>query len=150
MHEKAIQYVTKGITKTPKGVGFLMKMVEIFGNTKIGQWYMSYDSFKINSTEMPDIGEVVYTPGHSDDSVSLVMEVGDSKKTKIAFVGDLFRRPQWITHIGIGVNAYFCDEPDEQKKSVKTLIDKGVELFIPSHGTPIRRKEVMELFKIKD
>jgi len=71
-------------------------------------------------------GEIVETPGHSDDSVSLVLDSGD------AFIGDL-PSPDFTT--------------DETRAAVhaswKKLIDLNVRWFYHSHTDPIPVQKVM-------
>lgn len=62
-------------------------------------------------------GEIVPTPGHSDDSISLILN-------NIAFIGDL---PQYDL-----VEAYFDPTITE---SWKRLMDRGVSYVYPAHGT---------------
>ncbi len=71
-------------------------------------------------------GEVLETPGHSDDSVSLVLDSG------LCFVGDL-HPPQFA--------------PDEAAAAVsraswQKLLDHGARMFYPAHGEPFRASVV--------
>jgi glyoxylase-like metal-dependent hydrolase (beta-lactamase superfamily II) len=63
-------------------------------------------------------GEVVATPGHSDDSVSLVLDSGP------AFVGDLH------------LPAFAPDEAAARlwRACWQTLLDRGAQVFYPAHG----------------
>ncbi len=65
-------------------------------------------------------GEVLETPGHSDDSVSLVLDSG------LCFVGDL-HLPQ-----------YASDETAAalSRASWRKLLDHGAKMFYPAHGEP--------------
>jgi glyoxylase-like metal-dependent hydrolase (beta-lactamase superfamily II) len=65
-------------------------------------------------------GQLVHTPGHSDDSVSLVLDSGE------AFTGDL----TWPAMIGPG-NA------DVVMASWRALRDCGATTVYPGHG-PVR------------
>lgn len=63
-------------------------------------------------------GEIVPTPGHSEDSVSLVLDTG------LAFIGDL--EPEWQS------------TPDEgaTRQSWARLRALGVRMVYPAHGGP--------------
>jgi ribonuclease/clavin/mitogillin len=65
-------------------------------------------------------GEIVHTPGHSDDSVSLVLDNG------FAFTGDL-THPQMVANEDAAVVA----------RSWQTLRDHGATAVYPGHG-PVR------------
>ncbi len=78
-------------------------------------------------------GEVIETPGHSADSVSLVLDSGR------AFIGDLspfpsidpVRDAQWAA-------------------SWKTLIDRGVQLFYPAHADPMPVERIKQILSGSD
>jgi len=65
-------------------------------------------------------GEIVATPGHSADSISLLLDSGES------FTGDLYAE-------------YLLTEKDfEQKQSWQKLKQLGVKEAFPSHGQPYK------------
>jgi ribonuclease/clavin/mitogillin len=75
-------------------------------------------------------GEIVATPGHSDDSVSLVLDSG------MAFIGDL-HRPDFV-----------LDEARQATwMSWKKLISLNVKIVYPAHGNPFRMQDVQSSFE---
>jgi ribonuclease/clavin/mitogillin len=64
-------------------------------------------------------GEIVHTPGHSDDSVSLVLDVG------CAFTGDLTMESMVAT-----------EDKDVVARSWQNLRDRGVTTIYAGHGSP--------------
>lgn len=70
-------------------------------------------------------GEIVPTPGHSPDSVSLVLDSG------MAFVGDL--------HLPSMVGA---ESLSETRASWQKLIEKNAQMIFPAHGIHFRLKAV--------
>ena len=73
-------------------------------------------------------GRVVYTPGHSPGSVSIVLDTGE------AFVGDLAmnslpltRRPSL---------PIFAEDIEMVKESWKKLVSLGIRTIFPAHGRP--------------
>lgn len=70
-------------------------------------------------------GEIVSTPGHSPDSVSLVLDSG------MAFVGDL-HLPDMVGEESLA----------ETRASWKKLAELKAELIYPAHGNPFRLKAV--------
>jgi ribonuclease/clavin/mitogillin len=69
-------------------------------------------------------GQFVHTPGHSDDSVSLLLESGE------VFTGDL-THPQLITE----------EEAEVTLKSWRTLKELGATTVYAGHG-PVRPLQV--------
>lgn len=63
-------------------------------------------------------GELIHTPGHSDDSVSLLVDDG------CVFTGDL-------THPALAT----ADDADIVARSWQTLRDRGASTVYPGHGT---------------
>lgn len=64
-------------------------------------------------------GEILHTPGHSDDSVSLVLDIG------CAFTGDLTLEAMVAT-----------EDPDVVARSWQLLRDRGVTTIYAGHGNP--------------
>ncbi len=73
-------------------------------------------------------GKIVFTPGHSFGSVSVVLDSGD------AFVGDMAMNALPMT---IRPNLpIFAEDVPQLKQSWKKLIEMGVKTIHPSHGKP--------------
>jgi ribonuclease/clavin/mitogillin len=66
-------------------------------------------------------GEILHTPGHSDDSVSLLLDDGS------VFTGDL-TAPQYIG----------LEDPEVVQESWRLLCERGATRVYPGHG-PVRR-----------
>jgi glyoxylase-like metal-dependent hydrolase (beta-lactamase superfamily II) len=64
-------------------------------------------------------GEILHTPGHSDDSVTLVLDIG------CAFTGDLTL--EWMVA---------KEDPAVVKRSWQLLRDRGVTTIYAGHGAP--------------
>jgi ribonuclease/clavin/mitogillin len=75
-------------------------------------------------------GEILETPGHSDDSVSLLLASGD------AFTGDL-TRPDWATP----------ESADAVAASWRDLLSRGAVRIWPGHGGPIAAGVIAELLR---
>ena len=73
-------------------------------------------------------GRVVYTPGHSSGSVSVLLDTGE------AFVGDLA-----INKFPLCISPrlpIFAEDPSEVISSWKKLIKQGASIIYPAHGKP--------------
>ena len=82
-------------------------------------------------------GRVLYTPGHSSGSMSLLLDTGD------AFVGDLAANglPQ---RIGPGMSV-FAEDISAVKRSWRLLLDRGAKWIYPGHGNPFRADALAKL-----
>jgi len=73
-------------------------------------------------------GQVIYTPGHTPGSVSVLLETGD------AFVGDLAMNG-FPLRLSPGL-PIFAENLAQVKESWRTLLDAGAEMVYPGHGKP--------------
>ncbi len=89
---------------------------------------MVLDDEEFSLTEYGIPGKIIYTPGHSRGSVSILLESGD------AFVGDLAMSgfPLRFTP-GLPILA---DDITEVRRSWEVLLDKGAKTVYPAHGKP--------------
>ena len=71
-------------------------------------------------------GKVVFTPGHSPGSISVVLDTGE------AFVGDMaMNGPPLTLSPSLPI---FAEDISAVKTSWKKLIDKGANKVYPAHG----------------
>ena len=80
-------------------------------------------------------GQFVHTPGHSDDSISLVLDTGE------AFIGDLPvpnivgpASPRSSSSLTVALPGYPTDDNPAIRQSYATLKSLGVTTLYPSHG----------------
>jgi hydroxyacylglutathione hydrolase len=73
-------------------------------------------------------GKIMYTPGHTMGSVSVLLETGE------AFVGCLaHNNPPFRLKPGLPI---FAEDIDKVKESWKSLISQGAKMIYPGHGNP--------------
>lgn len=87
-------------------------------------------------------GKIVPTPGHSDGSISIVLDSG------IAFIGDLAMNGLPL-RLGAG-EPIFGENIDQVYHSWKKLINLGVTDLYPSHGSPFKIKVFKNKLRKKD
>ena len=76
-------------------------------------------------------GEVIYTPGHTQGSVSVLLKSG------AAFVGDLAMSARFMRLTpGIPI---FAEDLELVKNSWGKLVDSGAKRVFPAHGKPFER-----------
>jgi hydroxyacylglutathione hydrolase len=82
-------------------------------------------------------GKILYTPGHSMGSMSLLLDTGD------AFVGDSAMNALPM-RIGPGLPA-FAEDINAAKESFRLLLSRGARHIYPAHGKPFK-SELLERF----
>ena len=83
-------------------------------------------------------GKVVYTPGHTAGSISVLLSSGE------AIVGDLLMGG-WLGGMfrsGQPGYPYYADDVGQIRTSVKTLLDLGATRFFVGHGGPLEAERV--------
>lgn len=79
-------------------------------------------------------GKILYTPGHTDGSISLLLDSGEAFVGCLAHNGFPFRRKPNLP--------IFADNVEKIKKSWKMIIEKGAKTIYPAHGNPFRVEEI--------
>ena len=80
-------------------------------------------------------GKILHTPGHSRDSISVILSDGS------AFVGDVAMNFLHIT--GIGHRPIFIENINTVYESWQKLIEQGAKVIYPSHGKPFSARELI-------
>ena len=87
----------------------------------IGNEGLSLDEYGIS-------GKVIYTPGHSSGSISVLLETGE------AFVGDMAMNALPLRlRPGLPI---FAEDLMKLKESWRLLLDQGAKMIYPAHGEP--------------
>ena len=149
IHKDGIYYVKKGITYTKelKQFNVFLKLLDKILSPFIQQNYspislnendiiVTEDNFDIyNLTGIK--GKIIFTPGHSRDSISLLLWNGD------AFIGDAAMNMLKI--FGQKYRPIEAENYGEVYKSWEKLIRYGAKKIFPSHGKyfPIEKLEII-------
>ena len=84
-------------------------------------------------------GRIVYTPGHTSGSVSVLLESGD------AFVGCLAHNNlPFRLKPGLPI---FADDIEEVKRNWKRVIERGAKTIYPAHGDPFPVEIIKKILK---
>ncbi len=75
-------------------------------------------------------GKIIATPGHTHDSISLILENGK------CFTGDLCSNNPWFVLMGLGRNPPLTIGRDYVLKSWEKLTINKVKIICPAHGKP--------------
>lgn len=98
----------------------------------------SKDKFNLNQYGID--GEVISTPGHTEGSISVVIEndkavVGDLISSGILLGG--------IIRTKTAKRPPFEENPLQVSQELQSIADKGVKTFFMGHGGPLPQKEVL-------
>jgi hydroxyacylglutathione hydrolase len=144
MHEPDKEWLEKSLNQLPPGV-------TNWGKVLMGLMSRYMRSAKLTPTKV-DItlqdadfslipygipGKVIYTPGHTQGSVSVLLENGDT------FVGDLM-----MNSMPFGFKPclpIFAEDPKKVKESCRLLLDMGAKKFYPGHGNTFSSDVVRKL-----
>jgi len=135
LHHKDMHFLNEDHPSQPPGFTLWGKM--IIAGLKLYTSNMHIPSFKVDIIAADDEislaeygipGKVVYTPGHSWGSVSVLLDSGQ------AFVGDL-AMSMFPMRLSPGL-PIFGDDIQVIKKSWRKLLDMGAKVVYPAHGKP--------------
>lgn len=150
VHEKQISYLETGVTNDRYirqynwGLWLIDKLTKPFVKYKYPP--ISIDNSDIiidtdtNDSMLRSIGvsgKIISTPGHSSDSISVLLDSGT------AYVGDLAMNMSSMKLIGKIPFPIEAEDFEQVKLSLKRLINFGGIRFYPSHGDIIF-KEMIE------
>ena len=150
VHKNQIPYLERGVTNTVdiKQYNRVLRLIDRFTKPFIKYNYPpitinNYDTIMsddINDNILRNIGvegKIVSTPGHSNDSVSILLDNGT------AYVGDLAMNIKSMKRMSGMPLPIEAEDFEQVKFSIKNLIHLGSNLFYPSHGEVIT-KEMIE------
>ena len=135
MHQKDMHFLDETHPSQPPGFTLWGKVIIAF--LKLYSRFIRIPAFEVDIVvgdedfslvEYGIPGKVVYTPGHSWGSVSVLLESGE------AFVGDLAMN-MFPLRLTPGLPP-FGDDMQIVKKSWQKLLDMGIKTVYPAHGEP--------------
>lgn len=143
VHRSEAAYLKSGFTPLPEGTLAPTKVVSKLGNkffSKLGEYAAVIPDIEIDQEyiiENAPLLKIIHTPGHSEGSVSLLVE------NEYALSGDT------VFNIWRGrVFPPFADDVPALLNSWKKLLDSGCHTFLPGHGVPATRLQLeREYFK---
>ena len=84
-------------------------------------------------------GKILYTPGHSKDSISIVLSDGS------AFVGDAAMN--FLKFCDLKFRPIYIDDMDEVLLSWEKMIKEGAKVLYPAHGKPFTIIDLQKVMK---
>lgn len=144
IHEKDRENLEKGIFHWPEGVTPWGKMsralfkpfMKIKGAFPAVKADIVLDDNGLSLKEYGVPGKIVYTPGHTFGSISVLLETGD------AFVGCLAQnKAPFVLKPKLPI---YAKDIDLLKKSWKTVIDMGAKTIYPGHGKSFPIEKILK------
>lgn len=135
IHRRDKDWLESGAAAVPSGVTawgrFMASVLEVFSplshfpqskaDVILGDEGLSLAEYGIP-------GKVIYTPGHTHGSVSVLLDTGD------AFVGDLAMNGVPL-RLGPGL-PIFAEDLQAVRENWRRLLDQGAKTIYPAHGKP--------------
>jgi glyoxylase-like metal-dependent hydrolase (beta-lactamase superfamily II) len=131
IHKNEDMYLSKGVT-TPVEIRSLFPklLMKFMKNPKIEPFHADIiikDNDIIDLKPYGAAGKIIYTPGHTDGSISVLLDSGH------AVVGDLYRAKKANKETNVKYPFIYRDL-DAIRVSIRKLIDHGGKQFYNAHG----------------
>jgi glyoxylase-like metal-dependent hydrolase (beta-lactamase superfamily II) len=126
--ENSLKPMPPGVTTWGHILGTIIGMFMPFIHIPGAHVDMVLEDEELSLEEYGIPGKVIYTPGHSYGSVSVLLETGD------AFVGDLaMNKFPLCLSPGLPI---FAEDWQKVEESWKFLLEQGAKTIYPAHGEP--------------
>jgi glyoxylase-like metal-dependent hydrolase (beta-lactamase superfamily II) len=143
MHQREKHWLESSLKPMPPGVttwghifGGIVKVFLPFIRIPATDVDVVLGDEEVSLAEYGIPGKVVYTPGHSSGSVSVLLETGE------AFVGDMAMN-KFPLRLSPGL-PIFAEDWQQLMESWKQLLDQGAKTIYPSHGEPFPAEIIRE------
>ena len=83
--------------------------------------------------------QILFTPGHTPDSMSLLMADGT------AFVGDACMN--YLRFLGSDYRPIFSIDEQQMYQSIKRLLERGATTIVPAHGSAFSANNLHDMLK---
>lgn len=142
VHSSAYPFLKSGFSRIPEAQGGYGRLLTALFS-RLPEPRLSFPPYRaeLSFEDRFDLspygfeGEVLHTPGHSCDSVSMVLDEGS------CFCGDTcFNMPPFLRRT---VFPPLADDIQELYESVVRLAESGCERFYPGHGPAFSKKKLL-------
>jgi glyoxylase-like metal-dependent hydrolase (beta-lactamase superfamily II) len=154
VHKEQLPYLKAGFTdyKKLKQYNKLLWIIDRISRPFIKYQYRPIDfdaADVIVDSDIDDVslrnigvqGKIVLTPGHSHDSISVLLDNGN------AYIGDLAMNMNSMKLLGKAPFPIEAEDYLQVNQSLRKLVNLGVTLFYPSHGEVITQEKIVETVK---
>ena len=154
VHKEQLPYLKAGFTdyKKLKQYNKLLWIIDRISRPFIKYQYRPIDfdaADVIVDSDIDDVslrnigvqGKIVLTPGHSHDSISVLLDNGN------AYIGDLAMNMNSMKLLGKAPFPIEAEDYLQVNQSLRKLVNLGVTLFYPSHGEVVTQEKIVETVK---
>ena len=143
-HEQADALLKSGKNDTSRGGGYVNGFVKFIAGVKMRfdpNWTLSFPPFTLRESDIllagddnqvlrqiGIAGQILYTPGHCIDHISIVLDSGE------AFCGD--SAANFPALAGTHYTTVFMTDMDVAYRSWQKMLDAGAQEIYPAHGSP--------------
>ncbi|WP_253823110.1 MBL fold metallo-hydrolase [Acidianus sp. RZ1] len=129
VHPNGLKYVKEGKARKPIPRSVPTKIFFLFGKAMIEKELPGLQNVKsIDEVDLPDWIEIIYTPGHTDDSISILL-----KESREILVGDLLQG----SNNGLKYPSIY-EDASSLYKSVDSVKQLKPNMVYVSHGKSSR------------
>jgi glyoxylase-like metal-dependent hydrolase (beta-lactamase superfamily II) len=143
-HEQVGTLLKSGKNDKTRGGGYINGFIKLVADLKMRldpHWTLTFPSFTLRENDillsgddnqllrqLGIAGEILYTPGHCVDHISIVLDNGE------AFCGD--SAANFLLWAGTRYCTVFMTDMDEAYRSWQKMLNAGAQVIYPSHGQP--------------
>ena len=143
-HEQARVLLESGKNDRSRGGGYINGFIKFAAGIKMRLnpgWTLTFSPFTLRESdillagdhnqilrELGIAGQILYTPEHCIDHLSIVLDNGE------AFCGDL--AANFLLWAGTHYCTVFMTDMDETYRSWQKMLDTGAQVIHPAHGRP--------------
>lgn len=151
-HEKAGELLKTGANDKSRGGGYVNSFVRYIADAKMRLdplWTLTFPPFDMRPSDLliggddyaslrrfGVAGKLLYTPGHSIDHLTVVLDTGE------VFCGDAAASFPLIA--GIKYCTVFMTNMEDAYRSWQKILDEGARVIYPAHGKPFPARKLVE------
>lgn len=143
-HEQACALLKSGKNDKAHGGGYVNGFIKLVAGLKMRfepRWTLTFPPFTLRENDvllagdnneilrqLGVAGQILYTPGHTIDHISIVLDSGD------VFCGDA--AASFLLWAGTSYCTVFMTDMDHAYRSWQRMLDAGAQTIYPAHGRP--------------
>ncbi len=151
-HENAKELLQNGVNDKSRGGGYINRFIKVVANIKMRfdpHWTLTFPPFMLRNEDIlvkddDDLllrrlvvdGQILYTPGHCIDHLSIVMDSGE------AFCGDA--ASSFLLWAGLQYCTLFMTDMTASYQSWQKMLEYGAKVIYPAHGKPFPAEKLQQ------
>lgn len=144
VHEQAAPLLKSGRNDKTHGGGYVNRFIKLVAGLKMRfdpRWTLTFPPFLLRDgdillngddnrllRQLGIAGHILYTPGHSIDHISLVLDTGE------VFCGD--SAANFLLWAGTNYCTVFMTDMEQAYDSWQRMLKAGAQMLYPAHGQP--------------